>query len=96
MEMFTIRRRSAATTSEELESADARSEAVLAERADQLQRVRTYLVREPDGSFGTVCIYLATDADAIRAHAEAAAIPVDEINQVVALEVSRPDPVGVA
>jgi len=41
---------------------------------------------------GAICLYEATDPDAIREHARAARIPCDEVVQVVAIDVKRPDP----
>ena len=36
------------------------------EMPDQVRWIRSYVVREADGRLGTVCIYQATDATAIR------------------------------
>jgi hypothetical protein len=47
-------------------------------------------------SVGTVCIYQASSPEAIRAHAQAADLPVDEIIAVADTVVVRPDPVAVA
>jgi hypothetical protein len=41
---------------------------------------------------GTVCIYQATDEDAIREHARRADLQADEITQVVDTVVVREDP----
>ena len=41
---------------------------------------------------GTVCIYQATSPEAIRAHASAADLPVDEIIRVADTVIVRPDP----
>jgi hypothetical protein len=54
--------------------------------------IRSYVLVEEDGSLGTVCIYLTTDEEAIRRHAEAADLPVDEIVPVADTVVVRPDP----
>lgn len=69
-----------------------RSSTELAKRTDQLRWIRSYVLEEPDGQLGTICIYQATGADAIREHGEAARIPVDEVLPVVAVDVQRPDP----
>ena len=42
---------------------------------------------------GTVCIYQASSPEAIRRHAAAAALPVDEIVEVADTVVVRGDPV---
>jgi sporulation protein YlmC with PRC-barrel domain len=51
------------------------------------------VLAETDGSVGTVCIYEASSPEAIRAHAQAADLPVDEIIAVADTVVVRPDPV---
>jgi hypothetical protein len=51
---------------------------------------------ETDGTVGTVCIYQATSPEAIRRHAAAAGLPVDEIVKVADTVIVRPDPVPVA
>ena len=48
---------------------------------------------EPAGEVGTVCIYQASSPEAIRKHARAAFLPVDEIIQVADTVIVRPDPV---
>jgi hypothetical protein len=48
---------------------------------------------EPKGGLGTVCIYQASSPEAIRRHAEAAGLPVDEIVQVADTVIVRPDPI---
>jgi hypothetical protein len=44
---------------------------------------------------GTVCVYQASRPEAIRRHAGAADLPVDEIIEVVDTVVLQPDPVTV-
>ena len=46
-----------------------------------------------NGGLGTVCIYQASSPEAIRRHAAAADLPVDEIVQVADTVLVRPDPV---
>ena len=41
--------------------------------------LRSYITQESDGTIGTVCIYQATDADAVREHARRADLPCDEV-----------------
>ena len=50
------------------------------------------MLAEEDGTLGTVCIYQATDADAVRRHAAAADLPADEIIPVVDTVIVRADP----
>jgi len=54
--------------------------------------IRSYVVREEDGRLGTVCIYQATDPDAIREHAQRAGLQADEIFAVENTVVVREDP----
>jgi Protein of unknown function (DUF4242) len=51
------------------------------------------VLEEGGGSVGTVCIYEASSAEAIREHAKLADLPVDEI--IADTVVIRPDPVAV-
>ena len=47
--------------------------------AEDVRWIRSYVVAETDGSLGMVCIYQATSPEAIRRHAYAATLPLDEI-----------------
>ena len=66
------------------------------EMPDQVRWIRSYVVREADGRLGTVCIYQATDAAAIREHARRVCMSADEIVQVEDTVVVREDPVAQA
>lgn len=91
MNFYAIVRRNIATPAD-LPAVAARSAAELDKRADRVRRIRSYVLAEPDGRLGTICLYEATSPAAIREHGEAAAIPVDDIVQVTAIDVARPDP----
>ena len=54
--------------------------------------IRSYALAEEDGTVGTVCIYQATEVEAIRRHAQIADLPVDEIVPVADTVIVRPDP----
>ena len=54
------------------------------------------MLEETDGSVGTVCVYQASSPEAVRRHARAAELPVDEIVKVADTVVVRPDPAAVA
>ena len=83
---------------------DARREATLLEEAaarsadegsrmrDEVRWIRSYVLEERDGRVGTACIYEATSPEAIRTHAERAALPVDEIVAIGSTVVVSPDP----
>jgi hypothetical protein len=80
-------------TPQDLEAAAVRSKRIAEERMpDDVRWIRSYVLVEEDGSLGTVCIYLAIDAEAVRRHAGAADLPVDEIRPVADTVVVHPDP----
>lgn len=49
------------------------------EMPDQIRWVRSYVVETPDKRLGTICIYRASDEQAVREHARRAKIPADEV-----------------
>jgi hypothetical protein len=64
--------------------------------SDDIRWIRSYVVQESDGGFGTICIYQASSPEKIREHAARVGMPADEINEVVETVFVRPDPVPVA
>lgn len=93
MQTYAILRRGGWRTPEELEEAAMRSRQVGAQQMpDEVRWIRSYALAEEDGTVGTVCIYQATDAEAIRRHAKIADLPVDEIVPVADTVIVRPDP----
>ncbi len=94
MKTFVIRRRSNWQDTQELEAAAARSSKVgNDEMPDRVRWIRSYVVHEADGRLGTVCIYQATDTDAIYEHAKRAGLRADEITEVAKTVIVRNDPV---
>lgn len=93
METYVILRRGGWRTADDLRDAASRSTAEGERLADDVRWIRSYVLAEPDGSVGTVCVYEATSPEAIRRHAAAADLPVDEIVKVGDTVVVRPDPV---
>ena len=93
MQTYVILRRGGWATPADLAEAAARSTAEGDQMADDIRWIRSYVLAEQDGSVGTVCIYQASSPEAIRAHAAAAELPVDEIIAVADTVVVRPDPV---
>src|SRR3954449_10142965 len=79
MNTYVIRRRADWPTSEELREAAERSLEEERRMAEDVTWLRSYVVEEPDGSLGTVCIYEASGPEAIRRHARRAQMPVDRI-----------------
>ena len=93
MKTYIIRRRNAWKNSQELEATAALSLRVgNHEMADRIRWIRSYVVQEADGTLGTVCVYQATNADAIREHARRAGMPADEITCVADTVIIRADP----
>jgi Nickel responsive protein SCO4226-like len=93
MNTFIIRRRSAWKNAQELEATATRSLHVgNHEMADRIRWIRSYVVQEADGTLGTVCVYQATDSDAIREHARRVGMPADEITGVADTVIIRSDP----
>lgn len=93
MQLYTIRRRNYWRNPAALEASAARSRKVGEEdMPDKVRWIRTYVVQEADGKLGTMCIYEAVSADALREHAACADIPADEIAPVATTVVIRPDP----
>jgi len=92
MDMFAILRRNGWRTPGDLQEAAARSTAEGDRTPADIRWIRSYVLGERDGSLGTVCIYQASSPEAIRAHAKAADLPVDEIIAVADTVIVRPDP----
>ena len=95
MQLYAILRRDGWRTPEDLKEAAARSTAVGDTMADEVRWIRSYVIEEPGGTLGTVCIYQATDPDAIRRHASGADLPATEIFPVADTVIVREDPVPV-
>jgi hypothetical protein len=92
MDLYVIRRPSAWANLAELEAAGAKSAKISNEEMpNRVRRIRSYVVKEPDGWIGTVCIYQARDPESIRAHARRVAMPGDEIFPVLTTVVVRDD-----
>lgn len=93
METYVILRRHGWADAADLEAAAARSTAEGARMPDDVRWIRSYVLVETDGTVGTVCVYQASSPEAIRRHAAAADLPVDEIVKVADTVIVRPDPV---
>jgi hypothetical protein len=91
-----ILRRSGWRSPGDLQEAAARSTKVGEEMPDDIRWIRSYVLEEDGGSVGTVCIYQASSAEAIRDHAKRADLPVDEIIAVADTVLVRPDPAPAA
>jgi hypothetical protein len=96
METYVILRRGGWRTADDLREAAERSTIEGERMPDDLRWIRSYVTDETDGSVGTVCVYQASSPEAIRRHAAAADLPVDEIVKVADTVIVRPDPTTVA
>jgi Protein of unknown function (DUF4242) len=95
LQLYAIRRRNGWKTPEELQAAAAVSKQVGDEQMPaDIRWIRSYVLAEPDGSLGTVCIYEASSPEKIREHAARVGMPADEITAIADTVVVRPDPVA--
>ena len=62
------------------------------EMVREVSWLRSYVVRERDGTLGSVCLYQAISPAALREHARRCAMPADEIVPVLGRIVYRDDP----
>jgi hypothetical protein len=96
MDLYAILRRSGWKSPEDLQKAAERSTEEGERMSDDIRWIRSYVLEEGGSTVGTVCIYEATSPEAIRAHASAAELPVDEIIKIADTVIVRPDPVPAA
>jgi hypothetical protein len=97
MDLFMIRRNEGWKTPAELEAAAKRStEVAESDFPDEIRWIRSYVVAEKSGELGTVCIYEASDEDAVRRHADGVGMPANEVLPIVDTVIVRPDPQPVA
>jgi uncharacterized protein DUF4242 len=93
MDTYVILRRGAWGSAEELEQVAARSKRVGDdEMSDDIRWIRSYVINEPDGGLGTVCIYQSSSPEAIRDHAQRVGMPAHEVIPVADTVIVRPDP----
>ena len=92
MNTYAILRRNGWRSADDLASAAERSLAVGERMSDEVRWIRSYVVEEPAGGLGTLCIYQATSPEAIRCHADAAELPATEIIAVADTVLVHPDP----
>ena len=93
MNLYAIRRKNAWQSPAELEEAGGRSKEIGdTEFSDDIAWIRTYALKEEDGTLGSVCIYQATNMDKVREHAKRVGMPADEVIEVADTIIIRPDP----
>ena len=97
MKLYAIRRPRGWLSPDELPAVVERSKQVGDEEMpDDIRWIRSYVVHEPDGSLGSICIYEASSPEKIREHALRADLPATEIWEVADTLVVRRDPQPVA
>src|SRR5258707_15751232 len=97
MDLYAIRRPSAWANLHEVEAIGAKSLKIGNEQMPERVRwIRSYVVKEPDGTFGSICIYEARDQESIREHARRTGMPGDQIFPVATTVIIREDPVPAA
>ena len=96
METYVVVRRGGWRDAVELSDATARSIAESERMSDDVTWIRSYVLEERDGRLGTACIYRASSPEAVRRHAAAADLPVDEIVKVADTVIVLPDPIPAA
>jgi len=93
MDTYVILRRNGWQSPADLEQAAERSRQVGDEEmSDDISWIRSYVLAEDDGTVGTVCVYQASSADAVREHASRAGLPADEVIPVADTVLVRADP----
>ena len=96
MQLYGILRRNGWATAADLEAAAARSSEEGDKDGSGVRWIRSYVLAEESGELGTFCVYEADSPEAIRAHAAASDLPVDEVIPVADTVIVRPDPAPVA
>jgi sporulation protein YlmC with PRC-barrel domain len=97
MNTYAIRRNNAWQSAEELEQVGAKSKEIgETEFPDDIAWIRTYALKEEDGTLGSICIYQATSIDKVREHAKRVGMPADEVLEVADTVIIRPDPQAAA
>jgi hypothetical protein len=92
MNIYAIFRRHGFRNPDALKAAAARSTNVAdTQMPSDIRWIRSYVLSEEGGDLGTVCIYEASSAAAIREHAGLADLAVTEIVPIADTVVVRPD-----
>jgi hypothetical protein len=62
------------------------------ESSDDIRWIRSYVIAQEDGTLGTVCVYQASDPEAVRRHAHRVGLLADVILEVADTVINSPDP----
>src|SRR3954464_13978364 len=97
MKLYAIRRNSGWVSPDEVQATAEKSLQVGDEEMSaDIRWIRSYVVHEPDGALGSICIYEASSPEKIREHAVRSDMPATEIFKVAETVFVRPDPVPAA
>jgi sporulation protein YlmC with PRC-barrel domain len=93
MNTYAIRRERAWESPADLEKTAERSKEVAdSDFPDDIAWIRSYVIKEEGGTLGTICIYQATDIEAVKEHAKRVDMPADEVLEIADTVIVRPDP----
>jgi thiamine biosynthesis protein ThiC len=93
VDLYFVRRRGAWKSMVDLKTAGAKSAKIgNEEMPDRVRWIRSYVIKELDGRFGTVPIYEARDSQSLREHANRVGMPADEIRPIISTIVIREQP----
>jgi hypothetical protein len=92
MALYLVPRTRAWETDEELAAMVDCLPAVNDTMSEDIRWIRSYVVREDDGTFSAYCVYDATSPEALLRHADALRLTTDAIKPVVSTIVAAPDP----
>ncbi len=92
MHTYVILRRRGWADAAMLDAAAGRSTQAAEAMPDDVLWLRSYVLAEPDGRLGTVCVYQASSVKAICEHARTSDLPCDDVIQVADTVVVNPDP----
>jgi len=90
--LYLVPRTRAWLSEEELAAATDCLPAVNATLSEHVRWIRSYVVREDDGTFSGYCVYEASSPEVLRRHADALGLPTDAIKSVAKTLVAAPDP----
>ncbi len=97
MNTYVILRRSGWSATHEMEKAAGICARVnTRDMPDRVRWLRSYVIREADGRFGTACVYQAVDVETVREHARRAGLPCDAILPVLDTIVMHDEPLPAA
>jgi hypothetical protein len=92
VDLYLVPRTRAWLSEEEVAAVTDCMPAVVDTMREDIRWIRSYIVREDDGTFSGYCVYEASSPETLLRHAEALKLPTDAIKPVAATLVAAPDP----